>query len=100
METLIGIGVLLAGAGIGWLCFGLGVYFLTGPVDRGFGSLAWGRRWSSSAWRRSGANVRPLRNKRRPSARVPATVGVVSRLSSSVPARHLSPGRDRRRTGR
>jgi hypothetical protein len=29
METLIGIGVLLAGAGIGWLCFGVGVYFLT-----------------------------------------------------------------------
>jgi hypothetical protein len=29
METLIGIGVLLTGAGIGWLCFGVGVYFLT-----------------------------------------------------------------------
>jgi hypothetical protein len=29
METLIGVGVLLAGAGIAWLCFGVGVYFLT-----------------------------------------------------------------------
>jgi hypothetical protein len=29
METLIGIGVLLVGAGIGWLCFGVGDYFLT-----------------------------------------------------------------------
>jgi hypothetical protein len=35
METLIGIGVLLAGAGIGWLCFGLGVYFLTGAGRQG-----------------------------------------------------------------
>ena len=29
METLIGIGVLLVGAGIGWLWFGVGVNFLT-----------------------------------------------------------------------
>jgi hypothetical protein len=29
METMIGIAALLAGAGIGWLCFGIGVYFLT-----------------------------------------------------------------------
>lgn len=29
METLIGIGVLLTGAGLGWLCFAVGVYFLT-----------------------------------------------------------------------
>jgi hypothetical protein len=29
MEILIGIGVLLVGAGIAWLCFGVGVYFLT-----------------------------------------------------------------------
>ena len=29
METMIGIAVLLAGAGVGWLCFAVGVYFLT-----------------------------------------------------------------------
>lgn len=29
MEWLIGIGVVLAGAGIGWLCFAVGVYYLT-----------------------------------------------------------------------
>ena len=29
METLIGIAVLLVGAGIAWLCFAVGVYFFT-----------------------------------------------------------------------
>ena len=29
METMIGIAALLAGAGILWLCFALGVYFFT-----------------------------------------------------------------------
>ena len=29
METMIGIGVLLVGIGVLWLCFALGVYFLT-----------------------------------------------------------------------
>jgi hypothetical protein len=29
VEIMIGIGVLLAGAGVGWACFGIGVYFLT-----------------------------------------------------------------------
>jgi hypothetical protein len=29
METLIGIAVLLAGLGVLWLCFAIGVYFLT-----------------------------------------------------------------------
>jgi hypothetical protein len=29
METMIGIAVLLAGAGVLWLCFAVGVYFLT-----------------------------------------------------------------------
>jgi hypothetical protein len=29
METMIGIAALIVGAGIGWLCFAIGVYFLT-----------------------------------------------------------------------
>jgi hypothetical protein len=29
METMIGIGVLLVGIGILWLCFALGVFFFT-----------------------------------------------------------------------
>ena len=29
METMIGIAVLLVGAGIAWLCFAVGVYFFT-----------------------------------------------------------------------
>jgi hypothetical protein len=29
LETLIGIAALLVGAGVGWLCFAVGVYFLT-----------------------------------------------------------------------
>jgi hypothetical protein len=29
MEILIGIAVLLAGLGVLWLCFAIGVYFLT-----------------------------------------------------------------------
>jgi uncharacterized protein (DUF2062 family) len=29
VETLIGIAALLVGAGILWLCFAIGVYFLT-----------------------------------------------------------------------
>ncbi|MGH3084764.1 MAG: hypothetical protein ACRDNP_12065 [Gaiellaceae bacterium] len=29
METMIGIAALLVGVGIGWLCFSIGVYFLT-----------------------------------------------------------------------
>ena len=29
METMIGIGVLLVGIGVLWLCFALGVYFFT-----------------------------------------------------------------------
>lgn len=29
METMIGIGVLLVGAGIAWVCFAAGVYFFT-----------------------------------------------------------------------
>jgi hypothetical protein len=29
METMIGIAALLAGLGVLWLCFALGVYFLT-----------------------------------------------------------------------
>ena len=29
METMIGIGVLLAGIGVLWLCFAVGVYFFT-----------------------------------------------------------------------
>ena len=29
METMIGIAALLVGAGIGWLCFAIGVYYLT-----------------------------------------------------------------------
>jgi hypothetical protein len=29
METMIGIGVLLAGVGVAWGCFAVGVYYLT-----------------------------------------------------------------------
>jgi hypothetical protein len=29
METMIGIGVLLAGMGVLWVCFAVGVYFFT-----------------------------------------------------------------------
>jgi hypothetical protein len=29
LETMIGIAALLVGAGIGWLCFAVGVYLLT-----------------------------------------------------------------------
>ena len=29
METMIGIGVLLAGIGVCWVCFALGVYYFT-----------------------------------------------------------------------
>jgi hypothetical protein len=29
METMIGIGVLLAGIGVLWVCFALGVYYFT-----------------------------------------------------------------------
>ena len=29
METMIGIAALLVGAGLLWLCFAIGVYFLT-----------------------------------------------------------------------
>jgi hypothetical protein len=29
METMIGIAAILAGAGVLWLCFALGVYFFT-----------------------------------------------------------------------
>lgn len=29
VETMIGIGVLCAGLGVLWLCFALGVFFLT-----------------------------------------------------------------------
>jgi hypothetical protein len=29
METMIGIGVLLTGIGVLWVCFALGVYFFT-----------------------------------------------------------------------
>jgi hypothetical protein len=29
VETMIGIAVLLVGAGIAWLCFAVGVYFFT-----------------------------------------------------------------------
>jgi hypothetical protein len=29
METMIGIAVLLVGAGIAWVCFAVGVYFFT-----------------------------------------------------------------------
>jgi hypothetical protein len=29
VETMIGIAALIVGAGIGWLCFAIGVYFLT-----------------------------------------------------------------------
>jgi hypothetical protein len=29
METMIGIGVLLAGIGVFWVCFALGVYYFT-----------------------------------------------------------------------
>lgn len=29
METMIGIAALFVGVGIGWLCFSMGVYFLT-----------------------------------------------------------------------
>jgi hypothetical protein len=29
METMIGIGVLLAGVGLLWLCFAMGVFFFT-----------------------------------------------------------------------
>jgi hypothetical protein len=29
LETMIGIAALLGGAGIAWLCFAIGVYFLT-----------------------------------------------------------------------
>lgn len=29
METMIGVGVLLAGIGVLWLCFALGVYYFT-----------------------------------------------------------------------
>jgi hypothetical protein len=29
LETMIGIAALLVGAGIGWLCFAIGVYFFT-----------------------------------------------------------------------
>lgn len=29
METMIGIAVLLAGVGVLWLCFAIGVFFLT-----------------------------------------------------------------------
>ena len=29
METMIGIAALFVGAGLAWLCFAVGVYFLT-----------------------------------------------------------------------
>ena len=29
METMIGIGVLLAGIGVFWICFALGIYYFT-----------------------------------------------------------------------
>ena len=29
LETMIGIGVLLAGIGVLWLCFAVGVYYFT-----------------------------------------------------------------------
>ena len=29
METMIGVAALLVGAGVLWVCFGVGVYFLT-----------------------------------------------------------------------
>jgi hypothetical protein len=29
VETMIGIGVLLAGIGVLWVCFAIGVYFFT-----------------------------------------------------------------------
>jgi hypothetical protein len=29
LETMIGIGVLLAGIGVFWVCFALGVYYFT-----------------------------------------------------------------------
>jgi hypothetical protein len=29
LETMIGIAALIVGAGVGWLCFAIGVYFLT-----------------------------------------------------------------------
>jgi hypothetical protein len=29
VETMIGVGVLLAGIGVLWVCFALGVYFFT-----------------------------------------------------------------------
>jgi hypothetical protein len=29
VETMIGIAALLVGAGVGWLCFAVGVYFFT-----------------------------------------------------------------------
>lgn len=29
METMIGIAALIVGAGVAWLCFAIGVYFLT-----------------------------------------------------------------------
>lgn len=29
METMIGIGVLLAGVGVLWVCFAIGVWFFT-----------------------------------------------------------------------
>jgi hypothetical protein len=29
METMIGIGVLLVGVGVAWVCFAVGVYFFT-----------------------------------------------------------------------
>jgi hypothetical protein len=29
LETMIGVGVLLAGIGVLWVCFAIGVYFFT-----------------------------------------------------------------------
>ena len=37
METMIGIAVLLVGAGIAWLCFALGVWFFTRTGREGMG---------------------------------------------------------------
>jgi hypothetical protein len=35
VETMIGIAAILVGAGIGWLCFAAGVYFLTATGREG-----------------------------------------------------------------
>jgi hypothetical protein len=35
METMIGIGVLLAGIGVFWVCFALGVYYFTSIGQEG-----------------------------------------------------------------